>query len=330
MKWLSSRMDLMRDWKLVALLGIVIALLIVGTVAGMVLGVRARQNPQYSSLAANFRARVRSWWMMVAVFAVAVLTGGIGSILLFAISSFLALREFVSIVPTRRADHRTLAWCFWLILPLQYLCIHIGWYGMFVLLIPLYAFLFVPMRNVLAGDCEHFLERTAKVQWGMTCCIYCVSHAPMLLKLECDFGDAGPAVNARLLFFLVTVVEMSDVLQYCWGKAIGRHQLLPKVSPNKTVEGFVGGILSATALGGALSFFTPFTLLQGTGIALLVALAGFAGDATMSAIKRDSGVKDYGTMLAGHGGMLDRLDSLCFAAPIYFHIIRYFFVPGPG
>lgn len=326
MDCLLSKMNLLHDRKLVALVLIVLALLILGTIVGRVLGIRASQGKCQDSLAANFQARVRSWWMMVAVFAVAMLTGGIGSILLFAISSFLALREFICIIPTRRADHRTLVWCFWVLLPLQYWCIYIGWYGMFVLLIPLYAFLFVPMRNVLAGDCEHFLERTAKIQWGMTCCIYCISYAPMLLKLDCNFDDDGSAVNARLLFFLVTIVEMSDVLQYCWGKILGKHKLLPKVSPNKTVEGFVGGVLSATVLGGALSYFTPFTLWQGLGISLLVALAGFAGDATMSAIKRDSGVKDYGTMLAGHGGMLDRLDSLCFAAPVYFHLIRYFFV----
>lgn len=311
---------------LMMLLGIVLVLLAIGTVAGQILKFRSRRSNQVSELAVNFNARVKSWWMMCAVFAIAVLSGGIGSIILFMMTSFFALREFMGIVPTRQADHRTLVWCFWVILPLQYFLIYINWYGMFVLLIPLYAFLFIPIRNVLSGDCEHFLERTAKVQWGITACIYCISHAPMLLKLQLDLPDASTMVNAQLLFFLVTVVEMSDVLQYCWGKSLGKHKILPKVSPNKTVEGFLGGVLTAALLGAGLSFFTPFHLWQGFGIALLVALAGFAGDVTMSAIKRDCGVKDYGTALVGHGGVLDRIDSLCFAAPVFYHIVRYYFV----
>ena len=329
MEWLMSRLNLLiGDWKLLVLMLLVLVCLIAGTVVGRMLEATAGRDPRRFAMVANFQVRVRSWWVMATIFAIAVLTGEIGAILLFTCCSFLALREFVCIVPTRRADHRTLVWCFWVVLPLQYWFIYIGWYGMFVLLIPLYAFLFIPMRNVLAGDCEHFLERTAKIQWGITSCIYCISYTPMLLKLACNFGDdvVAPTANARLLWFLVMVVEMSDVFQYCWGKSIGRHKLLPTVSPNKTMEGLVGGVLSATILGGMLSVFTPLSFWQGTWIALLVALAGFAGDVTMSAIKRDSGVKDYGTMLAGHGGMLDRLDSLCFAAPVFFHIIRYFFV----
>jgi len=325
MNWLTDRISgILDDRQLLLLLGVVLALLLAGSIFGQLLHRRARRAGTGGELAANFNARVRSWWMMCAVFALAMATGGVGSIVLFALTSFFALREFIAIVPTRRADHRIIVWCFWVILPAQYLLILMNWYGMFVILIPVYAFMFIPTRNVIAGDCDQFLERTAKIQWGLMACVYCISHAPMLLQLPLVFTESG-LVNARLLFFLVTVVEMSDVLQYCWGKSCGRHKILPTVSPNKTVEGFIGGILSATALGALLSLVTPFNVWQAALITLAVALAGFAGDVTMSAIKRDCKVKDYGTALAGHGGILDRIDSLCFAAPLFFHIVRFYF-----
>lgn len=304
------------DASLLALLGIVSGLLVAGTVFGQILRLRK------SSLAVNFNQRVKSWWMMCLVFTLAVASGGIGSVLLFMATSFFALREFIAIIPTRHKDHRLLVWCFWVILPLQYWLVYCGWYNMFVLLIPVYAFLFIPIRLVIAGECDDFLSRTAKIQWGLMACVYCVSYAPMVLQL--DFQAPG-LVGARLLFFLVTVVEMSDVLQYCWGKSIGKRKILPTVSPNKTVEGFLGGVLCATVLGSALSLLLPLEWYQGALVSLAVALAGFAGDVTMSAIKRDCKIKDYGTALAGHGGILDRIDSLCFAAPLYFHIMRYFF-----
>ncbi|MEA4862250.1 MAG: phosphatidate cytidylyltransferase [Victivallaceae bacterium] len=325
MDWIVDKITaISNDHKLLMLLAVVLALLLLGTIFGRILAFRARRAQTDSQLAVNFNARVRSWWIMVAVFALAMATGGIGSVVLFSFTSFLALREFIAIIPTKRADHRLIIWCFWIILPLQYLMVILNWYGMFIILIPVYAFMFIPIRSVIAGDCERFLERTAKIQWGLMACVYCISCAPMLLKLPLSFSNNG-LVNARLLFFLVTIVEMSDVLQYCWGKSCGRHKILPSVSPNKTIEGFVGGILSVTVLGAILSLFTPFTVWQAVIITLLVALAGFAGDVTMSAIKRDCQVKDYGTVLAGHGGILDRIDSLCFAAPLFFHIVRYYF-----
>jgi phosphatidate cytidylyltransferase len=197
----------------------------------------------------------------------------------------------------------------------------IDWYGLFSILIPVYAFLFVPIRSALAGDTERFLERTAKIQWGLMVCVYCVSHAPALLMLDLP-GFEGR--GARLLLFLIVVVQISDVLQYVWGKLLGRHKIAPVVSPSKTWEGFVGGALSATAIGAGLWWLTPYSPRQAALMALLVVLLGFAGGLTMSAIKRDRGIKDYGALIEGHGGILDRIDSLCFAAPVLFHVTRYF------
>jgi len=193
---------------------------------------------------------------------------------------------------------------------------------LFSILIPVYAFLFVPVRSAIAGDCEHFFERTAKIQWGLMICVYCVSYAPAVFFLSIP-GYEGQ--NGKLLFYFVLIVQISDVLQYVWGKTLGKHKIAPNVSPNKTWEGFAGGIVTATLVGACLWWATPFTPLQSAGMSLAITLMGFAGGLVMSAIKRDRGVKDYGTMLEGHGGVMDRIDSICFAAPVFFHLTRYFF-----
>jgi len=261
---------------------------------------------------------------MCAIFALSLLVGRAGSLVLFCLLSFLALREYMTLVPTRRGDHRTLFWSFFIITPLQYYLIGIRWYGFFTILIPVFAFLFIPTRIALAGDPEHFLERAAKISFGLMICSYCLSYAPALLVLRIP-GYEGYA--AHLLLYLVIVDQMSDVLQYVWGKLTGRHKIAPVISPNKTWEGFVGGVASATLLGAAIWWATPFTPLQSAGLSLAITLLGFAGGLVMSAIKRDAGVKDYGAIIQGHGGIFDRIDSLCFAAPVFFHLVRYLFVP---
>jgi phosphatidate cytidylyltransferase len=314
-------MSLLLDPDMLLMLGGVVVLLVLSSILGLVL---ARRVSEESSrlVVANLNARIRSWWTMVAVFVVALATGGIGSVVLFAFLSFVALREFITLTPTRRGDHRTLFWAFFIFVPIQYLLVGFQWYGLFAIFIPVYAFLFIPMRSALAGDTEDFLARTAKIQWGLMIAVYCVSHAPALLMLE-PAGDKSQGAN--LLFFLIIVVQLSDVLQYAFGKTLGRHRILPSVSANKTWEGAIGGIAGATLVGTLLWWATPFTPWAAAGISLLVCLAGFAGGLVMSAIKRDRGVKDFGTLIEGHGGVLDRIDSLCFAAPLFFHVVRYFY-----
>lgn len=309
------------DPELTALMGIVIVLLLVASLIGYILKKRAPAG-QPTPVIDNLNARTKAWWAMCAVFAVALLTGGIGSIVLFACTSFFALREFITLAPTRRGDHRTLFWAFFIFLPIQYTLVAVHWYGLFSILIPVYGFLFIPLRSAMAGDCENFLERTAKIQWGLMISVYCVSHAPALLMLEIPGFENG---NAKLILFFVTVVQLSDVFQYVVGKLFGKRKIAPSVSPNKTVEGFIGGVALATLTGGGLWWITPFSFWQAALIALVINLMGFAGGLCMSAIKRDQGVKDFGTMIEGHGGMLDRIDSICFSAPVFFHIVRYFF-----
>lgn len=301
----------------------VVALLVVATAVGLVLRARVRGESGRATVD-NLNARIRAWWVMVAVFGVAVATGGVGSVVLFAIMSFLAMREFMTLAPTGRTDHAALFWAFFVFAPIQYVLVGVHWYGLFAILIPVYAFIAIPTRMAIAGDTTRFLERTATVQWGLMACVYCISYAPALLMLDVPhYAGRG----ATLLFFLVLVVQLNDVMQYVWGKLFGRHRIAPLVSPNKTWEGFVGGTLTATIVGALLWWATPFTPLVAALMSLLITLAGFAGGLVMSAVKRDRGVKDYGTLIQGHGGVLDRVDSLLFAAPLFFHVTRYFYVP---
>jgi phosphatidate cytidylyltransferase len=304
------------------LFGGLFILLFVASVIGRVLA-RKLQGESARKVVANLNARINAWWSMCIIFGIAVIVGRTASFVLFGLMSFLALREFITLTPTRPADHRTLFWAFFIILPMHYIILANAWYGKAVLLFPVYAFLFIPIREALAGDSERFLERTAKIQWGLMVCVCFVSYAPALLLLDIP-GYAGQ--NAKLLFFLVCVVQMSDVFQYVWGKLCGRHPIAPKLSPNKTVEGFVGGGLSAIALGAALWKITPFTPLVAAAMAASIVIMGFFGGLVMSAIKRDRGVKDYGEIIPGHGGIMDRIDSLCFAAPVFFHLVRWWCV----
>jgi phosphatidate cytidylyltransferase len=308
------------DRQTLYLFGGVLALLIVSSVIGAVLSMRVKSESG-RRVVDNLNARTRAWWIMAAIFGGALALGRTAVVIMFALTSFLALREFITLTPTRRADHRALFWSFFIILPLHYWTLSASWYGLFVILIPVYAFLFIPMRNALAGDTEHFLERTAKTQWGLMLCVYCVSHVPGLLML--DVGRPR-SENVRLIFFLVCIAQLSDVLQYVWGKLCGKHPVAPKLSPNKTIEGLVGGGLSAVGVGAALWWSTPFNPWQAAGLAAVIVAMGFFGGLVMSAIKRDRGVKDYGEIIPGHGGVLDRIDSLCFAAPIFFHLVRWF------
>jgi len=309
------------DRETLLMVGGIAALLVLSS---LIVAVLKRRQPAglLSPVIANLDARVRAWWGMVAIFSVALFTGGLGSVILFALTSFFALREFVTLAPTRPADHRALFWAFFVIVPVQYYLVAIRWYGLFSIFIPVYAFMFVPIRSALAGDSEHFLERTAKVQWALMVCVYFVSYVPALLTLDIP-GYHG--ANARLLLFFVMVVQLSDVLQYVWGKLLGRRKIAPVLSPNKTWEGFIGGVLSASAIGAGLWWATPFRPWQAGALSLVITLMGFFGGLVMSAIKRDRGVKDYGSLIEGHGGIMDRIDSICFAAPVFFHLVRFYF-----
>lgn len=297
------------------------ALLLTTTLVGVALHTRLGAD---HPVVVNVNARIKAWWIMVAMTAVALLGGRNGVVLLFGSVSFFALREFITLTHTRRGDHRALLACFFIVLPLQYLFIWYDWYGLFTIFVPVYAFLFLPVLSCMGRDTTHFLARTTQIQWGLMVGVYAISHVPALLALKVPgFADR----NILLVVFLILVVQSSDVLQYIWGKCLGPRGAGRPVAAARTVAGFVGGSASATALGAALWWITPFSPLGAAGMALVISLMGFAGCLVMSAIKRDRGVKDWGRVIEGHGGMLDRVDSVCFSAPVFFHLVRHFYMP---
>lgn len=284
-------------------------------------GLRLRLAPSGPNLVIdNLTDRIEAWWVMAAVMGLALIGGRTGATILFALCSFAALREFVTLTNTRRADHWAVAGAFFIVLPAQYWLVWTQWYGLYSIFIPVYAFLLMPIVSALRGDTDHFLVRIAEVQWALMICVFCVSHVPALLNLDIP-GFEGR--NILLIAYLVIVVQSSDVLQYVWGKVLGRTPIAPRLSPSKTVEGFVGGALSAILVGIALSWITPFRPHEAALLSLVIVLLGFFGGLVMSAIKRDRGVKDWGHLIAGHGGFIDRLDSVLFSAPIFFHLVRY-------
>lgn len=299
---------------------LILGLLITASMIGLLLKWRVGFRTPHAVID-NLNARIRAWWVMVAIVGGSLAIGHWAVITLFAFVSFFALREFLTLAPTRRGDHLALLTAFYLVLPLQYYLIAIEWYGLFSILIPVYGFLLLPILATLGNDTRHFLVRNATVQWGLMIAVYCISCVPALLVLEIPGYENH---NLLLINWFILVVQSSDVLQYVCGKLVGRRKIAPVLSPSKTVEGFVGGVLLASLLGMALYWITPFNAWQAALIALLVNLMGFAGGLVMSAIKRDRGVKDWGSMIQGHGGMLDRLDSICFAAPVFFHVVRYY------
>ncbi|HEY0230521.1 MAG TPA: phosphatidate cytidylyltransferase [Dokdonella sp.] len=299
-------------------LGAIVALL---SVASVIVAVMRRGDD--ANRHAELAARVKSWWVLVGVFAFAIAFRRGVAIAFFAILSFLALKEYLSLIPTRRADRRVLVWVY-LCVPIQYLWVWWQWYHMFLIFIPVWAFLGIAMRMVLRGDTKDFLRAAGTLHWGLMTMVFGLSHLAYLLVLP--DGKPVPAHGAALLLFVVLLTELNDVLQYVWGRTLGRHKVIETVSPKKTVEGLVGGALTTTLLAFLLApVLTPLTPMDSIAVGLMIGFGGFLGDVTISAVKRDIGVKDSGALIPGHGGILDRIDSLLFTAPLFFHFMAYFY-----
>ncbi|ETD84591.1 phosphatidate cytidylyltransferase [Rhodobacter capsulatus] len=269
----------------------------------------------------TMNARIAAWWAFAMLMALALLAGKAGVIGLFLLVSFSALREFLTLTKKSVADHWTLAASFFLVLPLQYLFVAAGWQSLMALFVPVHVFLILPVISALRGQPEQFLARVAETQWAVMICVYCVSFIPALLWLPIP-GFEGR--NLLLIAFLILVVQTSDIAQFAISRGVGRRRIAPALSASKTWEGTAGGMAVAGLIGGALSWLTPFTPVQAMGVGLVLALMGGVGDLVMTAIKRDKGTRDWGHLIAPHGGFLDRLDSVIFAAPIFYQLIRVF------
>ncbi|MBM4200332.1 MAG: phosphatidate cytidylyltransferase [Gammaproteobacteria bacterium] len=271
----------------------------------------------------ELRQRIRSWWFMVAAFAAALALHRNLTLVFFAFVSFLALKEYLSLIPTRRSDRRVLFWAY-LTIPFQYLWIGMEWYGLFIIFLPVYAFLLLPLRMVLVGETAEFLRAAGTLHWGLMTTVFSISHVAFLLVLPVYRNPV--AGGAGLVLFLVLLTEANDIAQYLWGKSLGRRRILPRVSPNKTWAGFLGGVGTTTVLAiGLAPYLTPLLPKYAALAGLLIGVAGFVGDVVISAVKRDIGVKDSGALIPGHGGILDRIDSLTYTAPLLFHYLRYLY-----
>jgi len=278
---------------------------------------RARQPlGKANPVVETFIQRIHSWWAMVILFAMAVLSGEVAILLLFAFASFAAMREYLTFAYKRQADHLSLALAVFVILPLQYVFVGFGWTGLFTVFIPVYAFLLLPVVSALRQDPNRFLARVSETQWGLMICVFCLSHVPALLHAEWT-DSAGRSV--LLIVFLVMVVQLGDLLEYFAGRRIGRRRIAPGLSP-KTIEGMVCGVLGAALIGTGLSWITPFGPAGAAAMAALASLTGMFGNLVFAAIKRDKGLKDWSHLIPGQGGFLDQLDSVIFAAPVFYHV----------
>ncbi len=296
------------QWAMAGIFGLLL-------VATLIVFVLRRVNPERDY--AELGLRVRSWWVMAAIFLVALALSRTVSLVFLALVSFLALKEYLSLIPTRRADRRVLLWAY-LAIPIQYLWVGAEWYGMFIIFIPVYAFLLLPVQMVLIGETSGFLKAAGTLHWGLMTTVFSLSHAAYLLVLPA--GENPGAGGPGLLLFLVFLTQFNDVSQFVWGKTLGRAKALPKVSPGKTQAGVVGGVITTTVLAMLMApWLTPLVWYEALAAGVLISLGGFLGDVSISAVKRDIGVKDSGGLLPGHGGILDRIDSLTYTAPLFFH-----------
>ena len=298
-------------------------LLIIGLLlsASLITFILKRINPDRDYM--ELSSRIKSWWIMISIFTIAILSSPVVSVVFFGLISFLAFKEYVSIIQLRKVDRRVLFWAY-LSIPIQYIFIANNLYGMFIMFIPVWVFFLLPFRIVLSKQNEGFLSSVSVISWGLMITVFAISHAAMLMQFPKDI--LNPAGGVGLILFLVILNQGNDVAQYVWGKLFGKRKIIPEVSPNKTWEGFLGGLITTTILAVLIhGFLTPFSIPFAAFIGVLLAVAGFVGDVVFSALKRDLKIKDAGSLIPGHGGILDRIDSLSLSAPLFFHIVRYFY-----
>lgn len=340
--WIDSRLLAQADWhdqRTYILLAVILVSLGIATAVGLVLSRREKIGIE-SAIVRRFNHKLQVWWMMASIFAIGYLLGRIGVVVLFGLISFWALREFITMTPTRRGDHRTLFWVFFIFTPLQYILIALGssppqslggakgidYYDFYSIMIPVYASLFIPARAAIAGDYKRFLERSAKIQSGLLICVYSLSYAPAVLDLQLvqTDGTKWPGSTVSVLIFLVLISQLASVFERAWGRLAGRHVIAEKINASRTWEGFLGSMVTTGLVAAALYWATPFHWWEAGALGAVVTVMACAGTMTMSAIKRDRGVTDTGTLVQGHAGVLDQIDNICFAAPVFYHVTRFF------
>jgi phosphatidate cytidylyltransferase len=279
----------------------------------------SEQSEQYTRMLRDLRAL----WIGTVVFWLSWMSGPVGATLLFGVFSFLALREFITLAHTRRSDHRSLILAFFVVLPLQYVLVGSRSFDLSTVFIPVYVFLAIPVLSALAGDPERFLERNAKIQWGITVCVFGLSHAPATLLLDFP-GYAGR--GAFLLFFLVMVTAVAQIAQELFSRWLRRRPVARHIDRSFSYRAWMAGALAAALVGALLAWITPFRIWQAALIGLGAGACGTLGEFVMKALKKDAGVRYWGNhaSITGAVGLLDRVAPLCFAAPVFFHSVRWY------
>ena len=268
---------------------------------------------------------LRAVWIGAVVFWLAWISGPVGATVAFGIFSFLALREFITLVRTRRGDHRSLILAFFVALPLQYMLVGVRAFDLFTVFVPVYVFLALPVVSALAGDPERFLERNAKIQWGIMVCVYGLSHAPALLLLDLPrYAGRG----AFLLFLLVMATAAAQIVQELASRKLRRRPVARQIDRSFSYRAWALGVLAAAITGAMLFWITPVDPLRAAAMAALAGGCGTLGEFVMRALKKDAGVRYWGnrSSVTGAVGLLDRVAPLCFAAPVFFHAVRWYFV----
>jgi len=303
-----------RNWEILSVVFLIVGILLLAT---LIFGIWSLINP--NNKPKELIARTKSWWIMSIIFISATLIHPIVTYLAFALLSFSALRELTSISKQLRKDDLPVVFWGYLSIPVQYYFAYISNYNLFLIFIPVFMHMFIPFLLVMRGNTENISRAMSVIPTHLMLTVFAISHLAYFISLpDLENFNAG---GRGLLLFIVFITEINDVFQFIWGKAFGKHKILPKISPNKTWEGFIGGLISTTIACYFLRFLTPLTELESIIVGIAIATAGFNGDVVVSAIKRDLGIKDTGSLIPGHGGLLDRIDSLAFTAPVFFHII---------
>ena len=295
---------------------VILAILVLSSIALGIWGLFSK-----SKMLKELKTRTKSWWIMCTLFITATIISNVITYVCIGFLSFAALREFYSVIRLRKSDRAGMLWCY-LAIPVQYYLAYRGWYELFIVFIPVFMFVWIPFILVLQGETKMIMSSMAGLPTSLMLCVFGLSHMAYLISLpEISGFSAG---GKGLLLFLIFITQINDVMQFIWGKIIGKHKILPKISPNKTWGGFIGGLISSVFIGYLMSFLTPLNDWQVIVVSFFIAGVGFVGDVVVSAIKRDMGVKDMGQAIPGHGGVLDRIDSLALTTPIFFHLVYFF------
>jgi phosphatidate cytidylyltransferase len=305
---------------------LVFGILTLISVAAFVMSLKDTQEDDlHTQKLKEFNGLLRTSWLMSTVFWIGWTLGETVATVLFGLVAFFALREFITLSPTRQGDHRSLVLAFFVVLPVQFALVITRRFDLVTVFIPVYVFLAIPVVSALANDPQRFLERNAKLQWGIMVCVYGMSHVPALMLLKFPNYDGK---NAFLVFFLVFVVQTCMIVEYLVGRKLQRPPSAPNVSKSFNWTSWFIAVVAGSLLGGLLAGLTPFKPAQAVAMAFIACVSGSLGHLVMKALKRDRGIPNWGARgvgVTGASGLLDRVDALCFGAPIFFHSVRWYF-----